>query len=118
MKPINGYVQIEPEEHKDFIASVNTTYDEIGMVIQVADDVPVLSNGDRVFFDSWMAAKFPAGEGKHYWLVPFDNVKAYEPLSKVDVQGRISARLQDHLNTPEWSAGEMPEMRNENVLPK
>lgn len=116
MKPLNNYIQIEPEAHQDFIASVNSTYDEIGIVVSVADGVTQVFPGDRVYFDSWMAAKFPAGEGNHYWLVPFDNVKAFEPLSKQSVQGRISARLRDHLATPEWAPGEMHTLRDEDVL--
>lgn len=82
MKPLNNYIQIEPEAHEDFIASMNATYDEIGRVIAVPDDGCPLPVGARVFFDSWMASKFPVGEGKYYWYVPYENIKAYEPLPK------------------------------------
>lgn len=82
MIPLNNYIQIEPEEHQEFIATTSTTYDEIGKVIAVADGITQVSPGDRVYFDSWMAAKFPAGEGKHYWLVPYSNIKAYEKAVK------------------------------------
>jgi NADPH:quinone reductase-like Zn-dependent oxidoreductase len=107
MKPLNNYIQIEPEQHQDFIASVTPTYDEIGTVVQVADGVPTLQEGDKVYFDSWMAAKFPAGEGKYYWLVPYENVKAYEPISTERMQGGVSPRLQYSKPTSTGSSGEM-----------
>lgn len=75
MIPLNNYVQIEPEKHEGFVVPLDSTYDEIGIVLKVAEGVTQVKPGDRVYFDSWMAAKFPAGEGEHYWLVPYDNIK-------------------------------------------
>ncbi len=75
MKPLNNHVQIEPEVKDDFIASPTETYNEVGVVVSVADGVTRVTEGDRVYFDSWMASKYPDGKGGFYWLVPFDNIK-------------------------------------------
>lgn len=80
IKPINEYILIEPVAHESFTISQSVTYDEIGIVIDVSfiKDV-VIRIGDKVYFDSWMAAKFPKDvSGEFYWLVPFANIKAYE----------------------------------------
>lgn len=81
IKPVNNSVLIEPLEHEEFISSSKSSYEEIGIVIDVdppLKDHPAVQKGNRVFFDSWLAAKFPKGEGEFYWLVPYDSIKAYE----------------------------------------
>lgn len=82
--PINGHVVIEPVKHEEFMSSVRETFDEIGVVMQIADTISnsdhAVKIGQKVYFDSWMASKFPKGDGTHYWLVPFSNIKAYESL--------------------------------------
>lgn len=102
LKPLNKFIQIEPQSKEDFISSNETTYNEVGTVISIPDnlvntmgirDCPI-TKGDIVYFDSWMAAKFPAGEGKYYWLVPFENIKAYEQqISEIGVSGRIPPQV-------------------------
>lgn len=90
MIPINGHVLIEPVEYESFIASQKETYEEIGIVIDLGFPEYEYTNtglmpvhgprkGDKVYFDSWLAAKYPKGGGGHYWLVPFSSIKAYEP---------------------------------------
>lgn len=77
-KLLNNYVQIEPVEHKSFISSSNQTYEEIGVVIASdAKDIPV---GCKVYFDSYMAKKYPIeGEvNKFHWFVHHDEVVAYD----------------------------------------
>lgn len=96
MIPLNSQIQIEPEEHKDFIASTQTTYEEIGTIVMLPYMAPAstpLKVGMRVFFDSWMASKFPMEGGKYYWYVPHENIKAYEPLSEEQLQRRVSAQI-------------------------
>jgi hypothetical protein len=66
IRPLNNYVQIEPQAKEDFISSSDTTYNEVGIVIEVADNVPCVNKGDVVYFDSWMASKFPDGKGGYY----------------------------------------------------
>lgn len=102
IKPINGHILIEPVVHESFIASGRDTYEEIGVVIDFDPainpwaveetgeegtaspfiDVPrgVILKGDRVYFDSWMAAKFPnkEKEGTFYWLVKIEDIRAVE----------------------------------------
>lgn len=68
--------------------SERTTYDEVGVVLDMGEQILLEGTapkvGDKVFFDSWLAAKFPKGGGsdEYYWLVPYDSIKAYEPLPK------------------------------------
>lgn len=128
--PLNNHIQIEPEKHEAFIASVNDTHEEIGKVIALPETTYAVRNegtfeinkfpisvGDRVYFDSWMASKFPAGEGKFYWLVPFENIKAYElSLPKVGLQERILTQLQDTFADEPGTSGEVYKVRDEVVL--
>lgn len=64
--------------------SERETYEEIGIVLD-APEWSELKIGSKVFFDSWLAAKYPKDDSKteFYWLVPYDSIKAYddEPLS-------------------------------------
>ena len=108
MIPLNGYVQIEPQTREDFIVSSDRTYDEIGKVIAVDADVTRVTVGDTVYFDSWMAAKFPAGEGKYYWLVPYENIKAKdESLPTEQLQGGLPAPLSYSKPTQTGVGGEV-----------
>ena len=35
--------------------------------------------GDKVYFDAWLAAKFPGEkDGEHYWLIKWEHVRAIE----------------------------------------
>lgn len=78
MIPINDYVQIEPVEHEDFMALSKTTYDEIGVVLQINRLNSAFKVGDKVYFDSWLASKYPKGNNEYYWLVKYEDIKAYE----------------------------------------
>lgn len=88
LTPVNGHLLIEPVSHETFIASDRQTYEEIGVVRSVArnlqwyegddlKDTPV-NEGDRVYFDSWMCAKYPKNDDEFYWLVPWSEVRAVE----------------------------------------
>lgn len=77
LKPVNGHLIIEPVKHEAFIATQNETYQEIGVVVAV-DDAPV-KVGDKVYFDSWLAAKFPTEKDDEYlWLVKWEHIRAVE----------------------------------------
>ena len=81
MIPLNSHVQIEPETNNEFVASMKQTYDEVGVVVAVAEGITVIKAGDRVFFDSWQASKFPKDtHGNYFWYVPFESIKAYEQI--------------------------------------
>ena len=86
--PINNHVLIEPIAHDSFISTQKTTYEEIGIVVDV--DPAIVRNwsvlieiGSKVYFDSWLAVKYPI-EGEtdgYFWLVPYEAIRAkHEPL--------------------------------------
>ncbi len=76
IQPVNGHLIIEPVVHESFTASSKETYDEVGIVVENSspDQAPV---GSRVYFDSWLAAKFPKGDS-FFWLVNWSDVRAIE----------------------------------------
>lgn len=83
--PVNGHLLIEPVPHETFIASDKGTYEEIGVVVALCDSVddnaPAVDElhvGDKVYFDSWMCAKYPKNDEEFYWLVPWSEVRAVE----------------------------------------
>jgi co-chaperonin GroES (HSP10) len=86
IKPVNGHILIEPITHESFMATQNDTYQEIGVVRGIpTEDLPPFSFtvkvGDKVFFDSWLAARYPKAGGRpdeFYWLVKWEDVRAIE----------------------------------------
>lgn len=88
IQPINNHILIEPLKHESFMASEKGTYEEVGIVKALnfvsIEDIKV---GDKVWFDSWLAAKYPTGKGEEFfWLVRWEDVRAIE---KPDVQDKI-----------------------------
>lgn len=91
---MNGHLLIEPLVQDQFIASGNDRYQEIGVVIAydpdfdsdrmvwngttVSEPPKLISVGDKVYFDSWLAAKFPNGNDAFYWLVKWEDIRAVE----------------------------------------
>ena len=75
IQPINNHLIVEPVEHESFIASADGTFDEIGVVVEVPVELEIdttgttaldqkglrsaVEVGDKVYFDSWLAAKYP-----------------------------------------------------------
>jgi len=89
IKPVNKHLLIRPVAHETFIASQSETYEEIGEVLAMDDDINDYSTslsagtsvrvGDRVYFDAWLAAKFPGEkDGEHYWLIRWEHVRAID----------------------------------------
>ncbi len=96
IQPVNNHLVIEPIAHDGFMASQNDTYQEIGVVIAFAEELKgtlidsnevglvKLKRGDKVFFDSWLAAKYPkegSTTGEFYWLVKWSDVRAVEVVA-------------------------------------
>lgn len=95
--PVNGHIIIEPVEHSEFMASERSTYDEVGAIVDFDANLVILLGanstkglivGNKVFFDSWLAKKYPKQGGKldeFVWLVKWEDVVAIEyvePISK------------------------------------
>ena len=81
IQPINNHLIVEPVEHDRFISSTKGTYEEVGVVIAVPFESPkaIVQIGDKVYFDSWLAAKYPTGEGdKTFWLVNYEDIRAVQ----------------------------------------
>lgn len=87
IKPVNGHLLIEPVVHDSFIATQKETYEEIGVVVELDvsltylwGDRQLAEVGDKVFFDSWIAAKYPkeGSTDEYFWLVKWEDVRAIE----------------------------------------
>lgn len=78
IKPVNGHLLIEPVKHETFIAMQKETYEEIGIVIAVDDSISSVQKGDRVYFDAWLAAKYPKNDTEFYWMVKWEDIRAIE----------------------------------------
>lgn len=87
--PINGHILIEPLKYETFVSMGKDTYEEVGVVRanSIGSWLRGVRRGYKVFFDSWLAAKYPTGKGEEYfWLVRWEDVRAIE---KADVQNEI-----------------------------
>lgn len=74
--PLNGHVEIEPIEQESVVYSNETNFEEKGKVLST--DFWAVQIGDIVYFDSWMAAKYPDSENKVRYLVPGNAIRAKE----------------------------------------
>ena len=75
LKPVNGHILISPVKHDTFMASDKETYDEIAVVMEVADGVEGIPIGAKVYFDSFMVKRYPPLEGtEDIWLLHKDEV--------------------------------------------
>lgn len=97
--PINNHVLIEPMKHESFIESQKNTFEEIGIVIDLDRRIldrdwgipstdgrmfPTIVKGSKVYFDSWLASKYPAEkDGEFYWLVDYKDIKAVDNGDKI-----------------------------------
>jgi hypothetical protein len=82
IQPINNYILIEPLKSDSFIASEKDIYEEIGIVVNSGDSG--LFIGSRVYFDSYLAAKYPTGDGKtFFWLVRYEDIRATETNEEI-----------------------------------
>jgi len=80
IQPVNGHLLIDPIKHEGFIATQSDTYEEVGIVKEIAKEISLSSElqvGDKVYFDSWLAAKFPNGKD-FYWMVKWEDIRAIE----------------------------------------
>jgi len=122
--PINNHVLIEPVKHESFIESQKTTFDEIGIVIDADDNLlgPVmtttsgvyqdygkLKKGVKVYFDAWLASKYPAEkDGEFYWLVDYKDIKAVDNGDKIpelSVSEGSSSQFSNHPGFTTWRNG-------------
>lgn len=83
MKTINNHIKIAPVSHTEFISSTKGQYEEIGVVLDVADGIPV-PIGAKVYFDSWLAKKYPVmgNPDESVWFVKYEDIVAYEEVSE------------------------------------
>lgn len=98
IKPVNGHLLIEPLANEAFIATQSDTYQEIGTVIAIdqfevgtyiedgGELINIVKVGDKVYFDAWLAAKYPKNDKEFYWLVKWEDVRAVEHAEPEPVQ--------------------------------
>lgn len=77
-QPLNGHVEIQPDEQNTIVQQRDTTFEERGVVMSVAQEVTKIRVGERVYFDSWLCSKFTDSTGKIRYLVPEENIRAVE----------------------------------------
>lgn len=81
--PIHKHVEVQPIEEDSIIAQNNTTFEEKGTVLSFDTKCEYAWNvGDIVYFDAWLIAKYFDSEGKERYLVPEENIRAYESISE------------------------------------
>lgn len=101
IQPVNGHLLIDPIPRASFMASSREIFEEVGTILATPwepnggntvasggsggysyarDDRPKV--GDKVYFDSWLAAKFPKNESEFFWLVKWEDVRAVEHVGK------------------------------------
>lgn len=81
--PINRHVEVEPIEENSVVATQSAVYEEKGKVLSCADDCDMAWDvGDIVYFDAWLVAKYKSSDEKERWLVPEENIRAYESVSE------------------------------------
>lgn len=93
---------IDPIKQEAFMASSREVFEEIGIVLDYDKAItgeyedgsvtittgskprrPKLQKGDKVYFDAWLAAKYPGKDVDSFlWLVNFENVRAVEYAEK------------------------------------
>ncbi len=83
IQPVNGHLLIQPLKHEAFITSSKETYEEIGIVLAIYKESegmgqPDVRVGDKVYFDAWLASKYPKNDTEFYWLVHWSDVRATE----------------------------------------
>lgn len=79
--PLNKHIEVQPIEEQSIIAQQNAPYEEKGKVLSWALDCEYnWHEGTVVHFDSWLVARYTDSDGKERWLVPEENIRAYEPL--------------------------------------
>lgn len=99
IKPVNGHLLIEPIKHESFMASSREVFEEIGVVVEYDKNItgegdgtgtvtfsvgttpvrPKIQKGDKVYFDAWLAAKFPGKDPDTFlWLVKWEDIRAIE----------------------------------------
>ena len=97
--PVNGHLIIEPIVNKEFVITSDDKYQEIGTVVAVEEGMdtpqlayldtnggsivtsPIVKKGDKVYFDAWLAKKYPKAGGKQdefLWLVKWEHISAIE----------------------------------------
>lgn len=85
--PVNGHLLVKPVKHESLLPTEKGQYDEIGEVIDWAlpankeewDLIASIEIGDKVFYDSWLAAHYPDQNNEEgVWLVPFKDVRAVQ----------------------------------------
>lgn len=76
IRPLNNHLLVSPIKHEDFIEGASS-YDEMGMVLEIGEGIIDIQKGDVVYFDSFLIARYP-GETPEtpIWLVNYTDIRA------------------------------------------
>lgn len=82
--PVNGHLIIQPRKQETFLPTERGTFQEIGIITARPWYMFwKVKTGDEVYFDSWLSAKYPTGEGdEEFYLVPWKDVRAIKRNAK------------------------------------
>lgn len=84
--PVNGHLLISPLKHESLLPTEKGQYDEVGEVVAIAGDAMNymgIEIHDIVFYDSWLASKYPTGKDDEvFWLVPYKDIRAIQKKEK------------------------------------
>lgn len=77
---LNKYIKVEPLVFDEFIASQKESYEEVGIVVAKDETITNIPLGSKVFFDGFMAKKYPNPneKGKFQWFVHETEIVKYE----------------------------------------
>jgi len=86
--PINGHVQVKPIQEEGLFSRTDPKYEEKGVVVMCSNDLAGMlfrgeptnfpfNEGDIVYFDGWLCAKY-GDEENPIWLVKAEDIRAID----------------------------------------
>jgi hypothetical protein len=71
---LNNHVLVEPLPHNDFVEG-SDKLEPMGTVLTIAEGITEVSVGDTVYFEEFLAKKFPTDEpDKFLWFIPVNEI--------------------------------------------
>ena len=71
-KPLNNHILIDPLPRDEFLGEGKL--EPMGTVLAIAEGITDVSVGDTVYFEEFLAKKFPAEDDKFLWFIPVSEI--------------------------------------------